>query len=1846
MKHMYPFRQFLFIAMFFLFSGMLSAQTFVMSNAPINSCSGFFYDPGGPNGNYGPNQNFTTTICPAGGTGTHVQLVFSAPQIGPGDQLCFFDGVNTSAPSLGCAEDAAPGQGFIIQATAANPGGCLTVRFTSDGAGQAAGWSADINCVASCQIIRANLVSTDPPMMPIDTGWIDVCPGQRVFFTGSGSYPQNGVVYNHSDQTSSFQWNFGDGSTAFGPTVSHRFEEPGGYIVQLEIRDQLGCKNTNFIRQRVRVSTRPQFNISGDLTDQVCMGDTLTLTAVVDTILPDYLLSVLPTAGSFQSGGVLSDTLFLPDGNGSSYSSSIAFRDFLPGQTLTNADDILGLCMMLEHSFGGDLSIQIICPNGQSADILQYSSGVGQTNFGEPFANGTVDILSDDPTRGIPYQYCFRMNNTDYGTLPQTALAHSYTYTTVPSQVNGATYTYTDSYFPQGSYQPQQSFSNLVGCPLNGEWTIRVRDHLLRDNGWLFQWGIDFAQNLYPNLEVFIPDIVSYNWQSNPSIIFHSSDSIVAVPTTAGTASYTFVINDNFGCTYDTSININVLPFTHPDCYDCVQNVAELRDTTICAGQSVAFNASPGSLDANVPFAAYPYAAFGFSTHPPANPFNSTINVSSIRPLTLTNPAQQIVSVCIDIETDWCSDLRLFLRAPNGVLLELSTNNGGGGDNYTNTCFTPTAMTSIVSGAPPFTGNFRPEGNWSILTNAPVNGNWTLVASDAFGFNDIGRINSWSITFRSTNTVTYIWTPSTGLSCVNCPNPVATPTATTTYIVRSMDVFNCVYSDTLTVNVVNSIPAPVVVCGSQGGGQLTFSWAPVAGYTQYEYRQIINGTAGPWQGPVTALTHDINNLMNADDVTLEVRVYVPPAPVSCPIATGSANCIYETCTLSAALSGSTQDVSCNGLSDGGATIVANGGIQPIQFFLDGSATPLSSGIFNTLPAGAHTVLVQDAAQCQVTVNFTINQPPALLANIVQTQAISCHQGSNGTLTASAQGGNGGYQFAWSNNGTTAAITSLTAGAYEVTVTDQRGCRATAALPIVEPNPVALQLMVTPIACHGVASGAVQALGTGGVGGFTYTWGHTGNGLAQQTALGAGAYRVTATDANGCSIADSTTLTEPALLVIDSTRFTAVRCFGGNDGNASVFVSGGTEPYRFGWDDPAQQLNDTAVFLAARNYAVVVTDANGCMRTANVTVTQPDALQATLTPVHPLCAGEATGSVQAVVQGGVGNYQYQWSNNQNAATLTAVTEGAYSLTVTDGNGCTVQAQSVLTSPAPLTLAVAQSFRGCFGLSDNEATATVGGGVAPYRYSWSNGSQNDRQVDLAPGTYSVTVSDANNCTTTGSANLTDWNPLTANIIAEPPTCNGLADGLMGVNIITGGAGGTASEYTFSWSNNASGVIIRNIPGGLNYIVTVTDRQGCTGTAERFLNQPAPILFDIDHTDALCFGSSDGTATVSNIRGDNVQFSFLWDAAAQTNATASALAAGRYSVTVTDEDGCAASGDVTIGQPSDVVLRLDLTQNGCFGNTEGTAKLTATGGTPGYTYRWPGNRTGADISGLAADAYIATVTDANGCVKNIEAVITQPEPLAAEVSHTDVTCFGGRNGAVTVNMSGGTPGFQFSFDNRNFNGANIMVGLRAGQYTIYVKDAKGCTLLTEATVAQPDEFMVDAGPVSQTIALGDSVVLRATAFNAQGDVEYVWSAPYGNTLSCTECAVTVARPSDQIAYELYAVDANGCESTDLITIFIEKERIALVPTGFTPNNDGINDRLLVHGREGTRILFFRVYDRWGQQIYEGGDFLVNDAGFGWDGHFRGSPVEAGVYLWHLEVEYPDGVKERHTGQTTLIR
>jgi gliding motility-associated-like protein len=1804
------------------------SQDYIMNGSPITDCSGFFLDSGGNAGPHGPNQNLTTTICPDGSTGTHIRLQFPGVELGEGDILTFYDGPDTNSPQLSTSEDFLdPNAPFIIQATAANPGGCVTVTFVSDDTDQGAGWSAAISCIAACQLIQSVLTSTTPAVMPADTGWIDACPGQRVFFSGEGSYPQNGIIYNHSDFTSTFEWNFGDGATAVGPNVSHIYDTPGGYIVQLTITDQFGCTNTNFLTQRVRIAPSPQFEI-GDIPQDICTGDTIQLNAVVDTIIAEASVSVIPTEATFLAGGVRSDSLPLPDGTGAVYQTSIEITDFSPGQILTNINDLLSICVNMEHSWMHDLQIHLECPDGTQIMLQNQEFISNEVFLGEPYELDDINT-PNPPAPGIGYDYCW----TPQATQTWTQYTQMFDPQTLPS----------------GEYRSFQPMTNLLGCPLNGEWTIIVQDLWGSDNGWIFEWSINFNQDIYPNLESFTPQITDYSWQSNPSIFFQTQDSIAASPQNAGTAGYTFSVTNEFGCVYDTSVNVSVLPVTHPNCYSCADNLTEPDDVIICEGESAAFDVSaPIDLETDVVFETFPYYDFGFSNHPPINPYESTIAVNSIQPMTLADPANQIISVCINIETDWNSDLAIWLRAPSGQLLELSSGNGGGSDNYINTCFTPTAISSITTGTGPFTGNFQPEGNWNSLLNAAVNGNWTLIVSDAFGINDMGRFLSWSISFRSINEVNYTWSPATGLSCANCPDPVASPATTTTYTIQSSDSYGCVYDSQVTVSVVNNLEAPVVSCEQVIDNQLIFNWTQVGGFTDYEINVISNGTPSGWQGPVSGTVYVIDNLDPNEEIMLEVRVYTGGAPLTCDVGVGTATCINSTCLLSGTAT-NLQHISCFGANDGSVTITAANGQGPFAFYLDGSPTPQSSETFSGLTPGAHTVIVEDFYLCQSIVSFVVNEPAELVAAFNPIQPVSCFNGQDGSLTAGVTGGNGGYVFDWNINPDpgTATASNLGAGFYSVTVTDSEGCTSVATHTLADPEELVVNLVAQNPSCSNSDNGQVEAVVSGGTGNMSYQW-NNGTSNAVNSGLSPGNICVTVTDANGCTATQCTDISAPDALVVNSITVVNVDCFGNATGSANVVAAGGAGSYTYMWSDPLGQISSTAGSLPAGDYTVTVIDANGCQVIAQATITQPTVLTVSAGASPALCKGGADGTATASPGGGVQPYIYKWNDNQTGQTATGLAAGIYFVTVTDANGCQAITSTSVGEPAEaVSLQVDQTFRGCHGQKDNEATVTPSGGTGSYTYLWSNGQQSQTATNLDSLLYFVTVTDANGCDAEISITPNDLPPITVNIIANLPGCYGYSDGALGINIVEGGAGTQPSDYTFLWNNNSTSDIIENIPGNQTYTVTVTDQQGCRRVVSRFLAQPAQITFDITTTDALCFGDDTGTASVANIQGDNDSFSFQWDAnaAGQTTQTAASLSAGNYSVTVTDNEGCFSTGVVSVNQPTDIAIRFETIDNKCFGDQKGRISTNVQGGVPGYVFAWSNSAGTADLDNLPAGSYTLMVTDQNGCIKEATTQISQPALLTAQTASKDVACFGDRNGSITLTTQGGTPPYQYSLDNQTFIGSSVFIGLRAGDYNLFVKDAYGCTFFTQATVIEPDEFTVDAGE-DQSIVLGDSISLTAVANNAQGAVEFVWSAPYEGTLSCTECPVVIAKPGYTITYELYGIDANGCEDTDFINVIVNKPRMVAVPTGFTPNGDGMNDRLLVHGQKDTRILIFQVFDRWGELLYEAADFEVNSDSVGWDGNFRDQPMSAGVYVWRLTAEYVDGVRETYKGQTTLIR
>ncbi|MEM6722308.1 MAG: PKD domain-containing protein, partial [Bacteroidota bacterium] len=517
-------------------------QDVLIENGTFNICQGTFLDTGGGGaGQYSNNENIVMTICPDT-PGDIVQLDFTSFALQ--DQVDFmniYNGPDTTAPQFGAYTGTiSPG---IVAATNANPSGCITIEFISDAAGVNIGWAATISCVTPCQIINSQLDSSVPAVD--QNGIIEICQGDTVTFNGSATFSSDGTG-------AQYQWDFGDGNSAFGESVTHTFPNPGAYIVNLNVTDTNNCTNDNLINQVVRVSTTPDFTGTEATDPIICFGDSTTLTGVV-AATPFTVECTPPVSG----------LTFLPDGSGVSYETSVTVDCFESDQVLTSGLEILEICLNIEHSYTGDLEIIITSPNGQQALLLDYPNSGGNTFLGAPIDNDA------DLTEGVGADYCFSLAGTvnlDNG--PTTNLGSG-------------------TAFQPGAYLPvdPNGFDDLIGSPLNGDWTIRVTDNLGSDNGYIFRWSLEFDPSILPADESFTPVIETEAWVPDPTITNTAGNVITVQPTTPGQYCYTYEATDDLGCTYTETVCIDVTPEINnalpSNLSECSNNVTEVFDLTV-----------------------------------------------------------------------------------------------------------------------------------------------------------------------------------------------------------------------------------------------------------------------------------------------------------------------------------------------------------------------------------------------------------------------------------------------------------------------------------------------------------------------------------------------------------------------------------------------------------------------------------------------------------------------------------------------------------------------------------------------------------------------------------------------------------------------------------------------------------------------------------------------------------------------------------------------------------------------------------------------------------------------------------------------------------------------------------------------------------------------------------------------------------------------------------------------------------------------------------------------------------------------------------------------------------------
>ncbi len=754
----------------------------------------------------------------------------------------------------------------------------------------------------------------------------------------------------------------------------------------------------------------------------------------------------------------------------------------------------------------------------------------------------------------------------------------------------------------------------------------------------------------------------------------------------------------------------------------------------------------------------------------------------------------------------------------------------------------------------------------------------------------------------------------------------------------------------------------------------------------------------------------------------------------------------------------TTNVTCNGGNNGAISIAVASGTSPYTYLWNGGATTQNR---TGLAAGSYTVTVTDANGCTGTTSTTVSQPPAVTLNVTSTPS-NCSNNA-GTATVSATGGTAPYTYLWSTGANTQAINNLGPAAYSVTVTSANGCTVIGSTVVSGSGPITVSNSTTQAGC-GQSNGSATITVSGGTTPYTYAW---SNGPTTQnlTGVAAGVYTVTVTSAAGCTATSTATVTNFGGATAAITNTVNVTCFGGNNGSLTVTATGGTAPLTYAWSGGGNAA--TKSNLTAGTYVVTVTDAGGCVTTATGTVTQPSQVVSSVSSqTNVSCFGGTNGAATVSATGGSGSYTFNWNGGFSGATRTNLAAGTYTVSAVDGAGCTAATlQVTIIQPTQLVVSTTSVNPGCTA-ANGSATASVSGGTTPYTYAWSNGGGSNAQATgLVAGAYTVTVTDGNGCTATSSVTLTATSGPTVTATTTPVGCGAVGNGTATAVVSAG-----TPPYSYLWNDAANQIsqTATNLVTG-NYTVTVTDVAGCSVTASATVTGLGPNVTVSQNNVTGCFGNNNGSISL-NVSGGQTPYNFSWSNS-QSTQNVFTLTAGSYTVTVTDNSGCATIKTIVITGPSEIQANVQVT-NTTQGQNTGTATVTASGGTAPYTYAWSNGATGTSSTGLGAGNYTVAVTDANNCVRTFNFVIAVGTDVADIDSKIGVTIYPNpTNGKFVVNVS-----------NNNSSETQIEVYNTLGQQ-IFVSELK----MNVVSDFEIDLSHVPANTYFVKIISGDQTVVR---------------------------------------------------------------------------------------------------------------------------------------------------------------
>lgn len=709
--------------------------------------------------------------------------------------------------------------------------------------------------------------------------------------------------------------------------------------------------------------------------------------------------------------------------------------------------------------------------------------------------------------------------------------------------------------------------------------------------------------------------------------------------------------------------------------------------------------------------------------------------------------------------------------------------------------------------------------------------------------------------------------------------------------------------------------------------------------------------------------------------------------------------IFEPTELLASVQ--TDSVSCNAGTDGMAWLTVTGGATPYVYaWSAGTPTNATGDTVGGLAAGTYSATVTDANQCSVILNgIDIGEPTALV--VTETHdSVSCNGGSDGAIDLTVTGGIAPYTYAWSNQATTEDLTGLAAGTYTPTVTDFNGCTATLpAIIIDEPTALALVMDAASSTCNGANDGGAWATPSGGTAPYAYAWNTTPT-QNTDTAFGlnSGTYTVTVTDANGCTITDDITVTLPPAITF-TTGADSVSCNGGADGRVWATGAGGAGGFSYLWNTTPAQNTDTASGLTAGQYEVTITDQNGCAQITTVDVEEPTAFTLASSVTNVSCYGANDGAVDITVSGSNPTYTYAWGTNAsgyNSVTTEDLSNAApdtYFVEITDSKNCVDSIINlVITEPDSIELTAVVDSVQCNGGNTGSIDLTVTGGTPTYQYAWSNTFNGEDPGGLAQGFYTVTVTDANSCTDTLTAEIAEASGITVTFDTTGVTCFGGDDGAIDITV----SGGT-TPYLFDWSNAETSEDVTDLTEG-TYTVTITDDAGCQ-FIQRFIpiDQPDSLYTSIELQDdsISCDATNLLTGLVTQTSGGGVlPYTYLWNTG-ETTQNSTDFTADSFYVTLTDANGCTVTSNAEVNPYEPYTASIEVDSASCYGDTDGEALVSLVGGTGPFVYSWSGlSDQGPRVLNLSPGDYFVDIADVYGCDTTLFFTVTEQPEMSIEL------------------------------------------------------------------------------------------------------------------------------------------------------------------------------------------------------------------------------------------------------------